>query len=153
VKHAHLERKSLSSLAMFTVPSPPILDDIDEHVRQAILNTKPSLPPSFPVTLTTTHRHENTTALPHLGKFGPWVVMSNIESTIPSASVEEEFRHCFVAIQGASEYFSRSRKLRNCRLPGGAWLRPHSHSQYHTSHFIHGAVPRCQRYICFLFWR
>ncbi|KAF8517819.1 hypothetical protein JB92DRAFT_2904701 [Gautieria morchelliformis] len=100
VKHARLERKSTYSLATFTVPSPPILDDIDERVHQATLNTTPSLPPSFPITMTTTHRHENTTALPHIGKFGPWVVMSNVESTIPSVSVEEEVRICFVAIQG-----------------------------------------------------
>ena len=108
VKRARLIEKSSSSLAAFTVASPPVLDDVDEVVHQAVLSTKPGLPP-LQVTLPTTNRHQIITNLPHVRKTGPWVVISNVESTSLAASVEEEMRNCFATIQGATEYFSYNR--------------------------------------------
>lgn len=106
VKRARLVQKSSSTLAAFNVPSPPILNDVDEAVHKAVLNTKPGLLPFLPVNLPTTHRHQNFTNLPQVGNVGPWVVITNVESTAPSGSVEEEMRNCFVTIQGVTECFS-----------------------------------------------
>jgi hypothetical protein len=98
VKRARLEKKDLPLHPGLDVPSPPVLDDMDENVYKAVLNADPG--PPLPTTLPTTHLHGRNGSLPHIRRCGPWVVVGNVESTTHANSVEEEVRNCFEIIQG-----------------------------------------------------
>lgn len=104
VKRARLEKKESSTLHTVSVRSPAIMDDVDERVYQSILSGKTSLSSSIPVILPIDHEYRANDAFLRIRKSGPWVVMSNVESTIRAVSVEEEVRNCFVNIQGESGY-------------------------------------------------
>lgn len=103
VKRAHLEKKDSFPYPGFTVPSPPILNDEDDCVHQAVLGTEQTSPRL--ATYPTAYLYESNGTWPHIRRSGPWTVISNIESRNSGASVEEEVRNCFEIIKSKTPYF------------------------------------------------
>lgn len=148
IKNASLEPKESAAIDP-TVPQ--LLDDTYDSVRQAAeLNSNPEPVLSIPQFKAKEHLLHLYLQSSH--KIGPWVTVTNVESTTilgdTSISLEHEVRECFETLRGMFNPSTFRPDFVNLNRPAGQILpQPLTLYQHQHIHILHGPFRQRQQHI------